>query len=368
MPKKAKAWEVRARDAVDLAACGEIVHFATFFDDKFGGVPEEPESPLVAGSESGSPTKKPQRPTTATSVLSAGSATAGDVVGYADKFGYTALHVAVVHGQYAVAKILLDNGADVDARTDAGVTPLHCAAEQGHLRLAELLLEYGADTTFYTDRYELALQSAREGCFSEIVVLLEPIVRSKSTSEDVLVAAAKGDMLYLLLALYDGHGRADALSATTDAGDNALHVVCKVGKLDEGHLEVVKFLVTQHLVDTNALNGQRMSALMYAARAVNLPLLRLLLANGADATLSSDEKDGSRTASSYTNNEHLRMLLDEAERRCEFETLYAERNSVPFTERADFIANAKALKARWDEAAANHKVYCQDAHVEYVRP
>ncbi len=39
----------------------------------------------------------------------------------------------------------LDNGADVNAKSDSGYTPLHRAAQLGHGPMAQLLLDKGAD-------------------------------------------------------------------------------------------------------------------------------------------------------------------------------------------------------------------------------
>ncbi|HEY2407083.1 MAG TPA: sigma-70 family RNA polymerase sigma factor [Polyangiaceae bacterium] len=59
--------------------------------------------------------------------------------------GALPLHVAVLHGQLAVARLLLERGALVDSRTRDGQTALHLAAGAGQVALVELLLERGAD-------------------------------------------------------------------------------------------------------------------------------------------------------------------------------------------------------------------------------
>jgi ankyrin repeat protein len=41
--------------------------------------------------------------------------------------------------------LLLEYGADVNARNDTGSTPLHYAASSGCLSLVKLLLKYGGD-------------------------------------------------------------------------------------------------------------------------------------------------------------------------------------------------------------------------------
>ncbi|WP_246724772.1 ankyrin repeat domain-containing protein [Rhizobium leguminosarum] len=63
----------------------------------------------------------------------------------------TALHEASANGEAAVANYLLSLGADVNAETADGVTPLMCAAAWGNTEVAKLLLENHADLT-KTDR------------------------------------------------------------------------------------------------------------------------------------------------------------------------------------------------------------------------
>jgi len=58
--------------------------------------------------------------------------------------GMTLLHDAVDKSQLAVAKYLLDQGADLSATTKDGRTPLHIAAQHGDVALVTLLLDRGA--------------------------------------------------------------------------------------------------------------------------------------------------------------------------------------------------------------------------------
>jgi ankyrin repeat protein len=55
------------------------------------------------------------------------------------------LHSAVARRCLAVARLLLDRGADVNARQAGGYTPLHGAAANDDRPMAELLVERGAD-------------------------------------------------------------------------------------------------------------------------------------------------------------------------------------------------------------------------------
>jgi ankyrin repeat protein len=64
------------------------------------------------------------------------------------KNGSTPLHFAAFKGQKAghreAAKILLENGADVNAKTDTGATPLSMAAYRNNTEIIAILRTYGA--------------------------------------------------------------------------------------------------------------------------------------------------------------------------------------------------------------------------------
>ena len=65
---------------------------------------------------------------------------------------YTSLHLAVSRKHYqmfqkhsAVMQVLIDAGADVEAKDDMGCSPLHFACEAGKLEIVQMLVEAGAD-------------------------------------------------------------------------------------------------------------------------------------------------------------------------------------------------------------------------------
>ena len=57
----------------------------------------------------------------------------------------TPLHLAAQGGKEQVVRLLLEKGADIEARDRTQQTPLHYAAYSGSEKLVRLLLEKGAD-------------------------------------------------------------------------------------------------------------------------------------------------------------------------------------------------------------------------------
>jgi ankyrin repeat protein len=61
-----------------------------------------------------------------------------------NKHGWTPLHRASINGALEVVRLLLEHGADVEAKDNDGETALQVAAYKGHDEVVELLREHGA--------------------------------------------------------------------------------------------------------------------------------------------------------------------------------------------------------------------------------
>src|SRR5688500_4939826 len=86
----------------------------------------------------------------------------------------TPLHYAAAEGHEAVARWLLDGGADVNAADKYGRTPLMNAARDGHAALAKLLLKRGADAAAsYGKPPQDAMSLARSRGHDDVVRLLD---------------------------------------------------------------------------------------------------------------------------------------------------------------------------------------------------
>lgn len=69
-------------------------------------------------------------------------------------FGNQPLHAAAAGRHLEVARVLIAGGADVNATQHGGYTPLHEAAQHGDVEMTELFLSAGADRAATTDAGE----------------------------------------------------------------------------------------------------------------------------------------------------------------------------------------------------------------------
>lgn len=87
-------------------------------------------------------------------------------------FNVFPLHSAAAGNYTNIARMLVENGAQVNVKQQAGSTPLHSAAQNGNLELLILLLENGAQTDIRMEGGKLPTDLAREKGFDEIAEIL----------------------------------------------------------------------------------------------------------------------------------------------------------------------------------------------------
>jgi uncharacterized protein len=86
----------------------------------------------------------------------------------------TPLHAAAASRSISLARLLLENGADPNARQNGGFTPLHSAAQNGQVELIEVLLEHGAQRNVLTDDGKTPFDLAVDYKHPEELDLLKP--------------------------------------------------------------------------------------------------------------------------------------------------------------------------------------------------
>ncbi len=140
----------------------------------------------------------PFLPLVIASTLAAGSANATP----ADEKGELLL-AATRKGDLAAVKNLLDEGANVNARTRYDSTPLFFACDRGHLEVARLLIERGADVNVKDNFYNAsALGWAMSKKHESLVALL--IEKGADASEALYGSIQGGDPVLFGLILEKG--------------------------------------------------------------------------------------------------------------------------------------------------------------------
>jgi ankyrin repeat protein len=86
----------------------------------------------------------------------------GADINYKDpKIGWTSLHYATSAESIAVVKLLINKGADINARNNQGATPLLVAVQHDSLPITKLLLARGADVNLYDSKQKKAMFYAK---------------------------------------------------------------------------------------------------------------------------------------------------------------------------------------------------------------
>jgi ankyrin repeat protein len=84
----------------------------------------------------------------------------------------TPLNSATASQNLEIARALLEQGADPNARQAGDFTPMHSAAQNGQPEMIELLLEYGADHNPMSAEGQTPISLAQEKGHTETVKLL----------------------------------------------------------------------------------------------------------------------------------------------------------------------------------------------------
>jgi uncharacterized protein len=84
------------------------------------------------------------------------------------------IHSAAAGQHLEIVRLLLDHGADPNARQADGYTPLHSAAQNGQAAMVRLLLEHKADRYAENSEGITPVDLARQAGHEEAVALLTP--------------------------------------------------------------------------------------------------------------------------------------------------------------------------------------------------
>jgi ankyrin repeat protein len=254
-----------------------------------------------------------------------------------DAGGSTALHHAAAFGDAAIMEMLLSAGADVNARNGRGATPLHWAVSDE--KRTRLLLEKGAAINSQTESGRTALYLAASQSNRDAVLRLlldkgaDPNIATMGGRTPLMAASAGGELgaMQLLLArkanpkaasgagstaLFDAarSRNAEAVRLLLDAGADVntrtkrRETVLAVAAM-QGAEDVVRLLLERG-AQVNVQDDRGYSPLMYAAYSEAMPagIVRLLLAKGADTSVTGEGETAQSLAGKRGDNEVARLL------------------------------------------------------------
>ncbi|EED21298.1 ankyrin repeat protein [Talaromyces stipitatus ATCC 10500] len=105
-----------------------------------------------------------------------------DYVNVTELRNKAALHLATAHDREDVVELLLEYGADVNARSDGGWTPFHNACDKGCEKIVRILLQAGADFNSQLLNGMTSLHLAAQAGHTDVVkcLLEQPTIRRRT--------------------------------------------------------------------------------------------------------------------------------------------------------------------------------------------
>ncbi|KAK4234503.1 ankyrin repeat-containing domain protein [Achaetomium macrosporum] len=268
--------------------------------------------------------------------------------GYVDD-GYTSFRGAVANSQAVVARLLLDAGADVNAKLASdGSGPLHAAVAKGDEELVELLLQYNVDMEMKDDLGRTPLHRITS---TTPVSLVSRLVNRGGDIE----SRSKSKFTPLCRAVYEGNfavaeyliKKGADLGVPVPNYGSPLHIACRFSTLkivkllvqngadvdfidpeqpgtplmttcyylgerpDDNDLkEILDYFLGEGKADINIVGGIYGTALHAACLQGNPDMIRLLLDKGADITITDEIGRHPLHFAALRTTDHIDLLLD----------------------------------------------------------
>lgn len=232
-----------------------------------------------------------------------------------DQHGNSALHLAAGSGHHMVVRTLAKRKVDVDARGDNSRTPLHLACERGHGEVIKILIRRGAQPTVQDRDGNMPIHVAK----SEAVVrlLVPELARTgRDMQKMLLLLSAKRGYNEAIAEFLNLDGGTFDLNYTDENDDGCTPLLLAAREKNAG---VVKLLLSRAgRVDANREDKNGRTALSYASQNGNVAVFDALL-RVPDIDITVPDKEGETPllyAAREGHGDIVRRLLDRIDGMC----------------------------------------------------
>ena len=193
--------------------------------------------------------------------------------------------MAVGHNEKELVEVLIDQGADINARNRDKESPIHIAVQKQNKEIVSILLESGADINAEDYMRRTPLLFAVKNKDIDIINFLiengaciDP--REDSTHEEIPLHQAVVDNEKSIVEMLLKNG--GNIEAKCWFGNTAL-----IKAVRKGTIEMVQFLISSG-ADTEAENDNSLTPLLTAVHEDHIEAVEILLENGAKIDYCSD--------------------------------------------------------------------------------
>ncbi len=223
-----------------------------------------------------------------------------------------------------IVKLLIQNGANVNAQDRDGCTALHEASEVRNYKIVKVLLSHGADVNVSDRRGDTPLRMATLERYSDKKLIKELLAHHADSNAQsqfgisaLHFATQNSDKEVIKLLLAAGAN----INIQTNDGETPLHWAAQRGDDD-----MVKLLLVNK-ADANIQDSYQRTALHYAVESGNTITVNVLLLHGAD--MQREDRDG-MTPYMIAQEEDIKEVISE------LEFWYKYKNNVPTTLKRTF--------------------------------
>jgi len=209
--------------------------------------------------------------------------------------GMTPLNIATIYGKDKVALVLIKHGADVNPKTNNGLTPLHYAAAHGKDKVARTLIEHGADVNAKANNGKTPLD-------------LAGLWRSKKKKVIITLLRKHGAKTGAEFAIKELKQRINENADVNPKGKDGRTLLHNAAS--NGWKDIISLLL-KNGADVNAIDKNGRTPLHWAVRTTEDKVVRALIDHGADVNAKNIKGwTPLHSAVSQGNDKIVRTLIE----------------------------------------------------------